>query len=443
MKGKIKKSFMFINCLLEFIKLCWPALNFSGTHMFCLSRKLKELKGIIRNFSKQNFSNLELRGPRRYDKAAKRPAIVQERQAHRKWMVLAEAEESFLRQRSRVKSYADGDANTAFFHLSIISRSARNHIHFLVNDYGNIIYQPVEIKRHIVGFYENLLGSHVSQSTARLSDLQRLVKFKCSETDCSASVTASDVRIALFSLPSNKTPAAASNSVGWLIRPARSPIAEDLQVYLTTSPLPADVAVTDHYSWHIVNRATSDFSTASTWEALRTHYPIQPWTKHIWFSGAVPKHAFTMWTATLDRLPTRSRMARWCSNNMSSCCLCNDAEETRDHLLLRCDTSRRIWNMAMRRLRTYNRRINTWSGLLSWLSESTNAQTSPQLLRRLVAQSIVYHIWQERNARLHSRISTPSDPIFKRIGCAIRHCILATRKQRQFVDLMHVWLFNS
>lgn len=73
MKVKRKRTFMFMNCLLEseelkqLIQVCWLSLNFLGSRMFSFSRKLKELKGIIRNYSKQRYSNLEIRVRQAHD----------------------------------------------------------------------------------------------------------------------------------------------------------------------------------------------------------------------------------------------------------------------------------------------------------------------------------------------------------------------------------------
>lgn len=46
---------------------CWNSLNFSGSKMLSVSKKLKYLKRIIREFSKQNFSGIELRVAESFD----------------------------------------------------------------------------------------------------------------------------------------------------------------------------------------------------------------------------------------------------------------------------------------------------------------------------------------------------------------------------------------
>lgn len=57
-----------------------------------------------------------------------------------KWSLLAEAEEAFFYQRSRVTWLEVGDHNTPSFHRMASSRQAINHIHFLEDSNGTPIH---------------------------------------------------------------------------------------------------------------------------------------------------------------------------------------------------------------------------------------------------------------------------------------------------------------
>lgn len=67
LKPKQKKPFKFFTHLSkhpDFAKLieeCWNSLNFGGTKMLSVSKRLKKLKSVIRNFSRDNYSDLEKR----------------------------------------------------------------------------------------------------------------------------------------------------------------------------------------------------------------------------------------------------------------------------------------------------------------------------------------------------------------------------------------------
>lgn len=84
------------------------------------------------------------------------------------------------------------------------------------------------------------------------------------------------------------------------------------------------------FRWRTSSYTSDSFSSSKTWEVLRPRAPTQASAKHIWFSGATPKHAFHMWATNLNKLPTRSRLASW------ACCVCSTQVETDDHLMLTC-----------------------------------------------------------------------------------------------------------
>lgn len=66
-KPKQKTLFKFFSLLnhhpefAEVLRSCWNSLNFSGSKMLCISKKLKEIKSVIRSFSRENYSDLEKR----------------------------------------------------------------------------------------------------------------------------------------------------------------------------------------------------------------------------------------------------------------------------------------------------------------------------------------------------------------------------------------------
>lgn len=110
------------------------------------------------------------------------------------------------------------------------------------------------------------------------------------------------------------------------------------------------------------------------------------------------------------------------------CCLCTGSEESRDHLLLRCEISDKLWEFSINRLESTNFRFHTWLALSSWLQSSS--KSVPRLLRRLVAHSIIYHVWQERNNRLHNDIASTPEAIFMLVDRSIRDTILGKRKDK-------------
>ncbi|XP_060170760.1 uncharacterized protein LOC132601709 [Lycium barbarum] len=74
----------------------------------------------------------------------------------------SKVEESIYRQKSRIQWLKLGDSNSAYFHASMKSRIAQNHINSLTEQDGSIIQTPEGIKAEIINFYKQLLGSSSS-----------------------------------------------------------------------------------------------------------------------------------------------------------------------------------------------------------------------------------------------------------------------------------------
>ncbi|CAA7041575.1 unnamed protein product [Microthlaspi erraticum] len=73
------------------------------------------------------------------------------------------------------------------------------------------------------------------------------------------------------------------------------------------------------------------FNTKTTWLQLRQEGSVLDWYKGVWFSHSTPKYSFCAWLA-INRLATGDRMLSGNSNVHSSCVLCQQSLETRNHL---------------------------------------------------------------------------------------------------------------
>lgn len=144
---------------------------------------------------------------------------------------------------------------------------------------------------------------------------------------------------------------------------------------------------------------------------------------------------------SLDRLPTRTRIASWTPNTVTTCLLCDACEENRDHLFLKCRFSEQIWKMATVRLGYQPCLFHTWTSLIEWLRIKDSI--CPETLRKLTAQAVIYHIWLERNNRLNNAVNSTPQRIFKEIDRQVRNIILAREGRKKFVSLMCIWLKHS
>lgn len=122
-----KKPFRFYNFLtqskdfLPTICASWYTFNITGSAMYRVSRKLKLLKKVIRDFSKQNYSDLEKKTAQAHEKLLQAQPntlslpsttnVVTESQAQDEWDELSAAETSFFFQRSSIQWLACRDGN--------------------------------------------------------------------------------------------------------------------------------------------------------------------------------------------------------------------------------------------------------------------------------------------------------------------------------------------
>ncbi|XP_019084354.1 PREDICTED: uncharacterized protein LOC109125973 [Camelina sativa] len=232
--------------------------------------------------------------------------------------------------------------------------------------------------------------------------------------------------------------AQACSPSGWNIRTARSPQAEVLQIHLTTVPILTLSTEPDSYVWRIGEDELDDFNTKRTWESIRHRHDPLTWTDHVWYKGAIPRHAIMLWLTHLNRLPTRDMLVHWGMHIENACCICGAHPETRDHLFLHCEFTEEIWLQVTRRLGYRPIVFHTWQAFAAWMDIKDS--TTPQTLRRFVSQAVIYAIWYERNNRFHNNIATPPHIIFKAMDIQIRDAILAKSHCRKFKRLMQVWL---
>jgi hypothetical protein len=221
---RVRTAFKFYNYLLlnhDFLPLIachWFSCNITGSDMFRLSHKLKEMKKVIRKFCKENYSELEKRVREAHDtllrcqtRTLAYPSSLntnRELEAQKKWQELSTAEESFFCQRSRISWLGDGDRNTLFFHRMVALKKSLNQIHHMIGDDGTMFDSQQGIKDHCVKYFSDLLSGNEAPPSIVQSDMELLLPFRCSQVQkefLDKQFTNDEIRDAFFSLPRNKT----------------------------------------------------------------------------------------------------------------------------------------------------------------------------------------------------------------------------------------------
>lgn len=146
-----RKPFKFVNAvttLEEFlpkVKMFWAETEqifLSTSSLFRFSKKLKELKPVIRTLAKERMGNLVKKSREAHEDLCKKqelnlqfPATQNqelESEDFARWEFVAGLEENFLKQKSKLHWLKIGDQNNKTYHRAIATREAVNGIREIV-----------------------------------------------------------------------------------------------------------------------------------------------------------------------------------------------------------------------------------------------------------------------------------------------------------------------
>lgn len=142
-------------------------------------------------------------------------------------------------------------------------------------------------------------------------------------------------------IPLSTTVAELWRNDSWTFQSARSNRMEELLTHLTT----INLSDTPSFPQLIVNgRQQRSFSSSLIYQSLQEPLPNVPWYRLIWIKKGIPKHKSLAWLMLLNRCPTRDRLLSWNLQTDPSCLLCNQVNESRDHIYFTCSFSSDVWN---------------------------------------------------------------------------------------------------
>lgn len=166
---------------------------------------------------------------------------------------------------------------------------------------------------------------------------------------------------------------------------------------------------------------------------------LPPWFNTVWNKGGIPRHSFLSWLFVLNRCPTKDRTIRWGHQTSPTCLLCNQSDESRDHLFFMCPYSWSLWGSLAPRCAIQPER--SWDRVLTQI-QSTGGTSTKGMLLRLCWQACIYWTWMERNGRLHRQIFRSTDSIVRLLDRQIKDRILSFRSTNPSSSsrMMQQWL---
>ena len=177
-----------------------------------------------------------------------------------------------------------------------------------------------------------------------------------------------------------------------------------------------DTSREDVISW---SQSPSDvFTVSSAWNSIRPRRPMVHWHAVVWFPHAIKRHSFITWLLIQDRLSTQDKLLKWGLINSISCVFCRASVEDRNHLFFECQVTSGIW-MRVLRLCGHVRLPRRWENEFLWVS-GCKGKSICSITKRIAWGATIYHLWRQRNARIHDNNFISADSIFSLICNDVR-----------------------
>ena len=156
------------------------------------------------------------------------------------------------------------------------------------------------------------------------------------------------------------------------------------------------------------------FSTSTAWDSIRSRKDEVEWYHLVWGQQTIPRHAFVLWMAIRNKLPTKARVMKYGGNVNSGCCFCNNSLESMDHLFFQCAFSKKIWCRVVTCCGlSYNGM--GWNDYMCLLSSRWKKRRLKYYLGKIALAATVYFLWKERNARIFKGECEESGAVLARI----------------------------
>ena len=169
-----------------------------------------------------------------------------------------------------------------------------------------------------------------------------------------------------------------------------------------------DINREDIISW---TQSTSGvFTVSSACNSIRPRKPPVQWHAAVWFSQSIKRHSFIAWLVIQDRLSTQDKLLRWGLISSMACVYCQANEENRNHLFFECQVTSGIWMRVLRMCGQY-RLPRRWENELLWVI-SCKGNSLCSITKRIAWGASIYHLWRQRNARVHENQYISVDSIF-------------------------------
>lgn len=162
------------------------------------------------------------------------------------------------------------------------------------------------------------------------------------------------------------------------------------------------------------------YSIKAMYLHLKPNIEDVQWKRVIINNAASPKSLFITWLTLLNRLYTKDRMTRWNIPCDPTCNLCQQENESVQHLFFQCDYSNQVWTEILKLLK-YNRSIRDWEQEVEWVGQQCRKTKAQGKVLAMCFSETIYNVWLQRNSDIFNSHKLPvkklvRDIIF-RVSC--------------------------
>jgi hypothetical protein len=175
-------------------------------------------------------------------------------------------------------------------------------------------------------------------------------------------------------------------------------VREVIALWLAINNIQRDHNAPGRFFWPWAS--SGEYSAKSTYGMLMQGGVRSQLGEAIWRSKATPKSKLFSWLATLKRIWTSDRRARFrLQQHSSACFVCDQEEDTADHIILQCVVARETWHRCGRALGLIfqmpmeNSRVVDW-----WVMERQRFRAADRRYFDGLVCTTAYTLWKNRNA---------------------------------------------
>ncbi|WVZ79231.1 hypothetical protein U9M48_026835 [Paspalum notatum var. saurae] len=173
--------------------------------------------------------------------------------------------------------------------------------------------------------------------------------------------------------------------------------------------------IEDQHIW--TPPSTGEFSTKSAYRRFFAGaIDFEPW-RLIWKTWAPPRCKFFIWLAVLNRCWTADRLARRGLEHPERCPLCDQEDETVQHLLTSCVFARSVWFAVLEKVGLQQATPGLSDTIFAdWWHQA--AQHTPRLFRKGFNSLVIlvaWCIWKHRNGCVFEGASPNVDSVLRAV----------------------------